>query len=252
MIHIVNRQPNARHDKDSDSFSEPEQQGDRDDAEDIEEEGLSPLSSAEPKPGPLGSPGDVLEVPQQITSVDLTNERSPLFEMTDSVKFEEQSMQRSSFQSPQSSAKADFGEDGFSPRAIVRSSTVSTGFHPSEPTNFDYLAQTTFPSPIPDVQVRSQNQPRLQAQQPLSPFSSWSAFNSNIFNPVDFSASSTRSVQQQMSFTYQPEVPPHHVHTHSLPDIHGARTLEPQLGDVVANSPPFRTGSLGHLHGLPH
>ncbi|OXV07331.1 hypothetical protein Egran_04904 [Elaphomyces granulatus] len=249
VIHIVNRQPNAKHDRDSD-FSEPEQLGDRDDAEDIEEEGSSPLSSLGQKSGLLASPVHALEVPQRITSVDLTNERNHLFEMTGSVKFEEQSMRRSSFQSPQSTAKADFGEDSFSPQAMVRSSTVSTGFRSSEPSNFDYLTQATFTSSIPEVQVRPQA--RLQAQQPPSPFQSWSSFNPNIFNPVDFSASSTRSVQQQMSFTYQPEVSPHQAHSsHSLPDLHVPRT-QPQLGDVVVTSPPFRNGSLGHLHGLPH
>ncbi|KAL2000643.1 hypothetical protein VTN02DRAFT_2808 [Thermoascus thermophilus] len=247
VVHVVNRDPNIKLDKDSDTFSEPDPQSDHADAADAEEGLMAPGLSAEQAAAPLTSP----VVAQQGRAMRMADDRSQLFRIPSSLGFDEQSRQSHPFHSPPHGMKADYPDD-FSSPTMVRPA-VSTVVTPNEhPTGFEYLAQTPFTSSASEEQIRQQHSP--------THFDTWSpSFQPTLFNPVDYGAGSGQAIPQQpmqfhvplMSTPHSHEVSPHQTPTgHPLPDLHGARA-QAHLEAMPMNPPPFRTGSLSHPHVVP-
>lgn len=255
MVHVVNRDPNIKLDKDSDTFSESDQQADHADAGDAEEGLMTPGSSAEQAAAPLTSP----VVAQQGRTMHMADDRSQLFRMPSSLSFDEQSRQSHPFHSPSQGMETDYPDD-FSSQTMVRTPASSTVVTPNEhPTGFEYLAQTSFTASASDEQIRQQHPSTLPPQHSPTHFDTWSpSFQQNLFNPVDYGTGSGQAIQQQpMQFhvplmsTHSHEVSPHQTPTgHSLPDLHGARA-QAQMEGILMNPPPFRTGSLSHPHVVP-
>ncbi|KKA25184.1 hypothetical protein T310_0775 [Rasamsonia emersonii CBS 393.64] len=252
VIYVVNRDPGAKNDKDSDGFSDSEPQGDQDDREDVEEGLLTPLSSSAQTSGPLTISVDPLSAPQQARSVAMAGDRTQMFQMPSTLGFEDQARQSHAFQSPQSGAKTEY-QDSFS-QPLARTPTGMTVISPSSHRGFDYVTQQSFTSSASEEQMRPLNQPAMPPQQSPTQFSGWSpSFQQNMFSPMDYSGGSSRTVQQQMpysSYTIFPTTPSQEVPaTHSLPDLHGARA-QAQM-DVMAMNAPFQNSSMTHPHAVP-
>lgn len=245
-------------DKDSDTVSEPDQQIEPGDSEDIEVGLLTPMSSAEQTRAPLPSPIDQMAIGQQGRSIHMSDDRGQLFQMPPApLSFDEQPRHPPTFPSPTARIKNDYTDD-FS-QTVSRTSASSTVVSPSDQTGFEYLAPTSFSSSAADEQMHQHNS-TLSHQQPPTHFDAWPPnFQQNMFSPVDYSAGPNQAIQQQqMQFplamlptSHPHEVSPNLAHIgQSLPDLHGARARV-QFETMSLNPPPFRTGSLSHPHVIP-
>ncbi|KAJ5323810.1 hypothetical protein N7476_002410 [Penicillium atrosanguineum] len=104
---------------------------------------------------------------------------------------------------------------------------------PHEVLAFDYSTQNAFPTSSPDQQRTAGH------------YDAWApSFRQNIFSPVDYSAPPTSHGLPPASMAYQmPMASPAQLHDMSH---HAQSPL-----DMSQRALPFRTGSLGHPHGLP-
>ncbi|KAJ9268401.1 hypothetical protein DTO212C5_5553 [Paecilomyces variotii] len=255
VVYVINRDSNTKLDRDSDTVSEPDQQIDNGDGEDIEGGLLTPMSSAEQARGPLTSPVDQITVAPHSQPVHVSDERGRLFQMPAApLQFDEQSRHPPTFPSPTTRIKSGYADE-FS-QTVSRTSASSTVVSPSDQTGFEYLAQTSFNSTTSEEQMRQHNS-SLPSQQPPTHFDAWSPnFQQNMFNPVNYNATPNQALQQHsmqyplsmLPTSHPHEVSPHLSHIgHSLPDLHGARARA-QFETMSLNPPAFRTGSLSHPH----
>ncbi|KAL1860153.1 hypothetical protein Plec18170_002102 [Paecilomyces lecythidis] len=258
VVYVVNRESNMKLDKDSDTVSEPDQQMDPGEGEEMEGGLLTPMSSAEQARGPLTSPVDRITVGQQSQSLHVADDSGQLFQMPAApLSFDEQSRHPPAFPSPTTRIKNDYADE-FS-QTVSRTSASSTGVSPSEQTGFEYLAQTSFNSTTSEEQIRQHNQSLPPQQQPAH-FDAWSpSFQQNMFNPVDYNTAPNPALQQHslqyplamLPTTHSHEASSHLSHIgHSLPDLHGARARA-QFETMSLNPRSFRTGSLSHPHIAP-
>ncbi|KAJ5099537.1 hypothetical protein N7532_006538 [Penicillium argentinense] len=226
LVYVENRGPSPKGDGDGD---EEEDSGDVpalpanfDAAERIEEGLLTPSSTVEQAPATLTTPIDNMPVGMPPRSL------PGGFSLGEPLTFEGRQDRHFYATPPQYT-------DSFS-QGMLSTPIATEMLSPHEVPVFDY-PQNGFPSSTPD--------------QPRGPgYDSWStpSFRQNIFGPVDYkvdySAPPSSQPLPHTSMPYGMPMAPPHMHEMSP---HAQSPVDPATGRAL----PFRTGSLGHPHGLP-
>ncbi|KAJ5573878.1 uncharacterized protein N7459_008305 [Penicillium hispanicum] len=221
VVYVMNRGPSPKGD-DEDESNEPTS---LEAPEHIEQGLLTPTSSVEQAAAPLTTPIDTMSVPSG-------RSLPGSFSIPEPISFDGTSRQDRGYY-----ATPPHYTDSFS-QPMLSTPVSAEMISPHDVSVFDYSAQTPFPTSTPDQQ-RSGAPSQYDAWTPT--------FRQNIFSPVDYSNSATtQALQPPPSMPYHiPMASPvqlqdmSHHHVHSPLDSMGQRAL------------PFRTGSLGHPHGLP-
>lgn len=117
--------------------------------------------------------------------------------------------------------------DSFS-QPMLSTPVSSEMISPHDISVFDYSSQTSFPTSTPEHQRTAPGQ-----------YDAWSTptFRQNIFSPVDYSAPPSSQGLPPPSMSYpMPMTSPAQLH---------------DMDSMSQRALPFRTGSLGHPHGMP-
>lgn len=215
VVYVMNRGPSPKGDDEDDSNEHTALEA----PEQIEEGLLTPTSSAEQATATLTTPIDSL-------SVRPARSLPGSFPMQEPLSFDGTGgPDRSYYGTPPQYT------DSFS-QSILSTPVSADIISPHDISVFDYSAPTSFASSTPD-----QQRPGAPSQ-----YDTWTPpFRQNIFSPIDYSASATHALHPPPSIPYHiPMAAPAQLHDMSH---HHA----PALGSAL----PFRTGSLGHPHGMP-
>lgn len=220
VVYVMNRGPSPKGDEDEESAEVPTAAVGM--PEHVEEGLLTPTSSVEQAAASLTTPIDTMPLP---SGRSLPNS----FSIPESLSFEGHGRQDRPYY-----ATPPHYTDSFS-QPMLSTPVSAEIISPHEVSVFDYPTSTPFPTSTPDHQRTTHGQ-----------YDAWTpTFRQNIFSPVDYSAppSSQGMPQPHMSY-HMPMASPAQLHdmshhAHSPLDAMGQRAL------------PFRTGSLGHPHGLP-
>lgn len=220
MIYVQNRGPSPKGDEDEES-AEP---ATLEPPEHIDAGLLTPTSSVEQSVVPLTTPIDTMTVP--------TGRSLPgSFSMPEPLSFEAPRHDRPYYATP------PHYTDSFS-QPMLSTPVTAEMISPHDMSVFDY-SQTPFHTSTPDHQRTVPGQ-----------YDTWTpTFRQNLFSPVDYSAPPTSQAVHPPSMTYHmPMASPAQLHdmSHSHPH-HGQSPMD----SMNPRALPFRTGSLGHPHGLP-
>lgn len=216
VVYVQNRGPSPKgEDEEEDSNDIPSINV----PEHIEEGLLTPTSSVEQLTAPLTTPVDTMPI---------SHGRSlpGSFSMGEPLSFETPRHDRPYYATPPQYS------DSYS-QPMLSTPVTAEMISPHEVLAFDYSTQNPYPATTPD-------QHRAAGQ-----YDAWApSFRQNIFSPVDYSAPPTNHGLPPPSMSYQmPMASPAQMHDMSH---HAQSPL-----DMSQRALPFRTGSLGHPHGLP-
>ena len=213
----MNRGPSPKGDDEDDSneHTAPEQ---------IEEGLLTPTSSVGQAAATLTTPIDTMHVPSARSLPGSFSMQEPLtFDGTGRPD-------RSYYGTP------PHYTDSFS-QSILSTPVSAEIISPHDVSVFDYSASTPFASSTPE-----QQRPGAPGQ-----YDTWTpSFRQNIFSPIDYNApATTQALHPPPPISYHiPMTMPAQLHDLS-------RHAQHPLDSMGASALPFRTGSLGHPHGLP-
>lgn len=173
---------------------------------------LTPTSSVEQAAAPLTTP------------IDTMGRSLPgNYSMPESLSFEGSGRQDRAYY-----ATPPHYTDSFS-QPMLSTPVSAEMISPHDISVFDYSSQNPFPTSTPDQQQRTAP----------GQYDAWSTptFRQNVFSPVDYSAPPSSQGLPPPSMSYQmPMASPAQLH---------------DMDSMSQRSLPFRTGSLGHPHGLP-
>ncbi|KAJ5104845.1 hypothetical protein NUU61_002192 [Penicillium alfredii] len=221
VVYVMNRGPSPKGDEDEESadtalaVEEPEH---------VEEGLLTPTSSVEQVSAPLTTPIDMNPVAS-------ARSLPGSFSLPEPLSFDGTGRQDRPYY-----ATPPHYTDSFS-QPMLSTPVSAEMISPHDVSVFDYPAHNPFPTSTPDHQ-------RTGAAGQYDPWTP--TFRQNIFSPVDYSAPATSQPLGPPSMSYHmPLASPAQLHDMSHP--HAQSPMDP-LGQRAL---PFRTGSLGHPHGLP-
>lgn len=216
VVYVQNRGPSPKgEDEDEDSNELPTISA----PEHIEDGLLTPTSSVEQVAAPLTTPIDTMP---------LSHGRSlpGSFSMGEPLSFEAPRHDRPYYTTPPQYT------DSYS-QAMLSTPVSAEMISPHEVSVFDYSTQNPYPTSTPDQHRTAPGQ-----------YDAWTpTFRQNIFSPVDYSAPPT-------SQGLPPPAMPYHMPMASPAQMHDMHHAQSPL-DMSQRTLPFRTGSLGHPHGLP-
>lgn len=184
----------------------------------VEDGLLTPTSSVEQASAPLTTPIDTM-----------SRSLHGNFSIPDTLSFEGR-QDRAYYATPPHYA------DSFSSQPMLSTPVSAEMISPHDVSVFDYPSQNPFPASTPDQQHTAPGQ-----------YDAWSTptFRQNIFSPVDYSAPpSSHSLPQPPMSYHLPMASPGQLHDMSHHN-------QSPLDSMGQRALPFRTGSLGHPHGLP-
>lgn len=218
VVYVQNRGPSPKGDEDEESAEAPSAAIDA--PEHVDDGLLTPTSSIEQAAAPLTTPIDTMgrSLPGS-------------FSLAETLSFEGPGRQdRAYYTTP------PHYTDSFS-QPMLSTPVSAEMISPHDVSVFDYSSQATFPTSTPDQQ-------RTAAP---GHYDAWSTptFRQNIFSPVDYGAPPSSQGLPPPSMSYHmPMASPAQLHDMSH---HGQAPMD-SMGQRAL---PFRTGSLGHPHGLP-
>ncbi|KAJ5689407.1 hypothetical protein N7462_003799 [Penicillium macrosclerotiorum] len=221
VVYVMNRGPSPKGDEDEESteasatFVEA--------PEHIEEGLMTPTSSIEHASATLTTPVETMPVAT-------TRSLPGSFSIPEPLSFEASRPDRSYYATP------PHYTDTFS-QPMLSAPVTAEMISPHDVSVFDYPPTTPYPTSTPD-----------QSRHPApGQYEAWApTFRQNIFSPVDYSAPpTTQGVLPPMPYhAGMPMASPAQLHDMTHP--HAQSPM-----DMSQRALPFRTGSLGHPHGLP-
>lgn len=214
VVYVQNRGPSPKgEDEDEDSNDLPTISA----PEHIEDGLLTPTSSV----------GQVAPLTTPIETMPLPHGRSlpGSFSMGEPLSFEPPRHDRPYYATPPQYT------DSFS-QPMLSTPVSAEMISPHDVSVFDYSTPNTYPTSTPDQKHTA------------SGYDAWTpTFRQNIFSPVDYSTPAT-------SQGLPPPTMPYHMSMTSPAHLHDMHHAQSPL-DMSQRALPFRTGSLGHPHGLP-
>lgn len=218
VVFVQNRGPSPKGDGD--------EEDDSNDLLDVEvhepiEGGLmTPTSSVEQVSAPLTTPVDTMPMPRSLPGSFSIPE--PLSFDSKPISFDGSRPDRPYYATP------PHYTDSYS-QPMLSTPVSAEMISPHEVSVFDY-PPTTFPTSSPD-QAR---------HTPTGPYDTWAppSFRQDIFSPVGYPAPTTQGM-------------PYHLPMASPAQLHEMSHAQSPLDSMGQRALPFRTGSLGHPHGLP-
>jgi len=216
VVYVQNRGPSPKgegDDEDEDSNELPTISA----PEHIEDGLLTPTSSVEQVAAPFTTPIDTMP---------LTHGRSMpgSFSMGEALSFEPR------HDRPYYATPPQYTESFSQP--MLSTPVSAEMISPHDVSVFDYSTQNPFSTSTPNQQRTAPGQ-----------YDTWTpAFRQNIFSPVDYSTPHS---------ALPPPTVPYHMSMTSPAQLHDMSHHGQSPLDVSQRALPFRTGSLGHPHGLP-
>ncbi|KAJ5182869.1 hypothetical protein N7492_000485 [Penicillium capsulatum] len=215
VVYVQNRGPSPKGDEDEESAEPATLEA----PEHIDEGLLTPTSSVEQVVAPLTTPIDTLSVPAG-------RSLPGSFSMPEPLTFDGPRHDRPYYATPPH-------YDSFS-QPMLSTPVTAEMVSPHDVSVFDY-SQPPFASSTPDHQRAAPGH-----------YDSWTpTFRQNIFSPVDYSGTPTTQAVHPSSM-YMPMASPAQLHDMSHP-----HHVQSPMDSMNPRALPFRTGSLGHPHGLP-
>lgn len=213
VVYVQNRGPSPKGDEDEEAAEAPTT---IEVPERIEDGLMTPTSSVEQTSAPLTTPIDTMSRSLQSN-----------FSIPDTLSFEGRHG-RAYYATPPHYA------DTFS-QPMLSTPVSAEMISPHDVSVFDYSSQNPFPTSTPDQQRTAPGQ-----------YDPWStpSFRQALFSPVDYSGPPSSQGLPPPPMSYHMPMASHTQlhdmsHHNQSPDSMGQRAL------------PFRTGSIGHPHGLP-
>ena len=239
MVYVLNRDANAKGDKDSDTLSEADQRGDVDELDDVDDEFLTPSTSAEQATSFASM--DSMAMPSQGRSMHMGADRNQIFPYSESLNFGEQPRTDRSYYH----ATPEYSDE-YPSHPMIKTSPNSSLISPNEAA-FDYLAPPPFPASTAGEQMVSSTRPvSVPMQHSVSHYDAWtSSYRQNVFNPIGYGAANQTLHQPPMyqmpitSASHAPDLPT----GHGLPDMRGDK-----LEGLHSKGSSFRGAPLSHPH----
>ncbi|KAJ5833525.1 hypothetical protein N7474_001836 [Penicillium riverlandense] len=219
VVYVMNRGPSPKGDEDDESGEAPSSA--IEEPEHVEEGLLTPASSVEQVSAPLATQIDTM------SSRHIPGSDRHLFSVPEPLNFESAGRQdRAFYTTPPHYA------DSFSSQAMLSTPVSAEMISPHETSVFDYPASNPFPNSTPELQRTGQ-------------YDSWTTptFRQNIFSPIDYGTPGS-------GHALPPPAMPYHMSMASPAQLHDMSSHHAHA-PMDQRALPFRTGSLGHPHGLP-